>query len=76
MNYKSYPTKFIIALIFLLKPKDDNENDNEDIGLSYLIDENPPWYIAILLGVQVMSIYSTYLLELQCKQKYRNTNVT
>ena len=22
-------------------------------GLSYLIDENPPWYISILLGFQV-----------------------
>ena len=25
-------------------------------GLSYLIDENPPWYVCFLLGFQVMAI--------------------
>ena len=24
------------------------------LGLSYLIDENPPWYICLLLGFQVI----------------------
>jgi len=25
-------------------------------GLSYLIDENPPWYVCVLLGFQVMAV--------------------
>ena len=26
------------------------------LGLSYLIDENPPWYICLLLGLQVRTV--------------------
>ena len=29
------------------------EKKQRALGLSYLIDENPPWYICLLLGFQV-----------------------
>ncbi|CAB3983632.1 solute carrier family 23 member 2-like isoform X1 [Paramuricea clavata] len=35
-----------------IEAQNDNENNKEDLGLSYLIDENPPWYMAIMLGLQ------------------------
>ncbi|XP_028392387.1 solute carrier family 23 member 1-like [Dendronephthya gigantea] len=34
-----------------VEAQDGNEN-NEDTELNYLIDENPPWHMAILLGLQ------------------------
>ena len=46
------PSYTIKLTCFVLKVA-CNENNEEDIGLSYLIDENPPWYMAILLGLQV-----------------------
>ena len=45
------PSRSQQLICFILK--DDNEHNEDDIGLSYLIDENPPWYMAILLGMQV-----------------------
>ena len=36
--------------------EDRNENmkEDEDMKLSYKIDDNPPWHLAFLLGFQVI----------------------
>lgn len=34
--------------------KNENVKGDEDIELSYRIDDNPPWYLALLLGLQVI----------------------
>ena len=33
--------------------KNENVKEDEDFKLSYRIDDNPPWYLALLLGFQV-----------------------
>ena len=39
------------------------------LGLSYLVDESPPWYIAIMLGFQVcylsFSFWKLYIANLR-----------
>ena len=31
----------------------ENKKKKRALGLSYLIDESPPWYVCLLLGFQV-----------------------
>ena len=33
--------------------RNESENDDEAIELNYRIDDNPPWYLSLLLGFQV-----------------------
>ena len=35
------------------EPQLETEKKKRPLGLSYLIDENPPWYMCSLLGFQV-----------------------
>lgn len=32
----------------------ENKKKKRALGLSYLIDESPPWYVCLLLGFQVI----------------------
>lgn len=32
----------------------ENKRKKRALGLSYLIDESPPWYVCLLLGFQVI----------------------
>ena len=50
--------RFPDLLNFCLKLAESADQPRSDkkrraLGLSYLIDENPPWYICLLLGFQV-----------------------
>lgn len=40
----------------------ENKKKKRALGLSYLIDESPPWYVCLLLGFQV--IFKAILLLL------------
>ena len=33
--------------------RNESEKDDEAIELNYRIDDNPPWYLSLLLGFQV-----------------------
>ena len=35
------------------QPSSENTDKKSALGLLYLIDENPPWYICLFLGFQV-----------------------
>ena len=39
------------------------------LGLSYLIDENPPWYICLLLGFQVRRVQRPLQLSTDAKHE-------
>ena len=34
--------------------RNENMKEDEDMKLSYKIDDNPPWHLALLLGFQVI----------------------
>ena len=60
------PNNSIIYLNFKIsesgaQPK--AENKRRPLGLSYLINENPPWYICLLLGFQVSRDYMRNCFE-------------
>jgi len=38
------------------------------LGLSYLIDENPPWYICLLLGFQVRIFITVFAMPHGCQK--------
>jgi hypothetical protein len=37
--------------------RNESEKDDEAIELNYRIDDNPPWYLSLLLGFQVKIRY-------------------
>ena len=52
------PIKYwsIRKLFFQLNGGHQTKKRNKVLGLSYLINEHPPWYICLLLGFQVLTI--------------------
>ena len=68
-SYSTFPDaelKSVIPLGSEPDPHPQPEQKRKVLDLSYLIDENPPWYICLLLGFQVnkVGISMTFFLVL------------
>ena len=78
------PIKYwsIRKLFFQLNGGHQTKKRNKVLGLSYLINEHPPWYICLLLGFQVLTIglkefcvFLFILYDLRDKVSIHRTNL-
>jgi len=61
--------QMLIQYSQITKPETQSSHKKKKraLGLSYLIDENPPWYICLLLGFQVRRVIAAFATAYEAK---------